>query len=188
MTIAVMECYFLINPVDENDKPIRGYRRRRMHIIWNERQGLHVTEQRLFDQVRMIRKNGWLAELQLADIRKRLMNISDEKNEDPEIYFGEEPLEGTVMVSNIGPIASANDGELLEELKSAIENDLDTELQGFKKVDRSVLREHVQILNIVLVSRVTDNITAKNNLVKACAILIGRKLGLRPSCERRETK
>ena len=57
MNIAVMECYFLSNPVDENDKPIRGYRRR-MHSIWNERQGLHVTEQRLCDQVRMIRKNG----------------------------------------------------------------------------------------------------------------------------------
>ena len=122
MNIAVMECYFLSNPADENDKPIRGYRRR-MHSIWNQRQGLHVTEQRLCDQVRMIRKNGWLTELQLADIKKRLMNISVGKNEDPEIHFGEEPLEETVMVSNNGPMASENilelgdhDRELLEEI------------------------------------------------------------------------
>ena len=36
MNIAVMECYFLSNPVDEDGKPIRGHRRR-MHSIWNER-------------------------------------------------------------------------------------------------------------------------------------------------------
>ena len=50
---------------------------------------LHVTEQRLCDQVRMIRKNGWLTESQLADIRnsQRLVNTRVEKNGDPEIYF-----------------------------------------------------------------------------------------------------
>ena len=37
-------------------------------------------------------------------------------------------------------------------------------------------------------SIVTDNITATNNLVKACAILIGRKLGLKPRCKRIERK
>ena len=35
---------------------------------------------------------------------------------------------------------------------------------------------------------VTDNITATNNLVKACAILIGRKLGLKSSRKRIEAK
>ena len=98
------------------------------------------------------------------------------------------------MVSNNGPMASENilelsdhDRELLEEIKSTIENDLDTELQGFKKVDRSVVREHVQNVNRVLGNIVTDNKTSTNNLVKACAILIGRKLGLKPSRKRRET-
>ena len=99
------------------------------------------------------------------------------------------------MVSNNGPMASANilelsdhDRELLEEIKSTIENDLDTELQGFKNVDRSLLREHVQNVNRVLANIVTDNITATNNLVKVCAILIGRKLGLKPSRKRIEKK
>ena len=64
------------------------------------------------------------------------------------------------------------DGELLEEIGSTIENDLYTELQGFKKVDRAILREHVQNVNRVLGNIVTDNITATNNLVKTCAILI----------------
>lgn len=51
MNVAVMECYFLSEPVDESGKPIRGYRRR-MHKIntWKERQGFNITEQRLCDQ------------------------------------------------------------------------------------------------------------------------------------------
>ena len=47
-----------------------------MHSIWNERQIFHVIE------ARKIRRNGWLAELQLADIRKRLVNASVEEIED----------------------------------------------------------------------------------------------------------
>ena len=44
MNVAVMECYFLSRPFDEEGKPIRGYRKR-MHNLWKERQGLKVTEQ-----------------------------------------------------------------------------------------------------------------------------------------------
>ena len=109
-------------------------------------------------------------------------------NEDHEIYVGEEPVEENDVVNNNGPMASANilelldyDRELLEEAESTIEHDLDTEREGFKKVDRAVLREHVK--NVV-----TDNKAATNNLVKACSILIGRKLGPKPSHKRIETK
>ena len=57
VNIAVVECYFLSKPMDEEGKPLRGYRRR-MHAIWKERCHIVVTEQRLCDQARMIKKNG----------------------------------------------------------------------------------------------------------------------------------
>jgi len=41
---AVMECYYLSNPVDESGKPVRGYRRR-MHNIWKERGLIDISEQ-----------------------------------------------------------------------------------------------------------------------------------------------
>ena len=107
MNIAVMECYFLSNSVDENGKPIRGYRRC-MYSTWTERQSFHVTEQRLCDEARMIRKSGWLAELQLAVIKKRLVNASVEENEENEIYVGEETVEGNDTVNNNDPMASAS--------------------------------------------------------------------------------
>ena len=36
LNTAVMECYFLSRPVDEEGKPVGGYRRS-MHNIWKER-------------------------------------------------------------------------------------------------------------------------------------------------------
>ena len=41
-----------------------------MHNIWKERQDLKVREQRLRDQARMIRMNGWLTELEMNAIKK----------------------------------------------------------------------------------------------------------------------
>ena len=52
MNTVVMECYFLSRPVDEEGKPVRGYRRRICNI-WKERYGTEITEQRLCDQARM---------------------------------------------------------------------------------------------------------------------------------------
>ena len=48
VNVAVMECYFLSRPFDEEGKPIRGFRKQ-MHNIWKERQGLKITEQRFGD-------------------------------------------------------------------------------------------------------------------------------------------
>ena len=80
MNVAVMECYFLSRPFDEEGKSIRGYRKR-MHNIWKERQGLKVTEQKLCDQARMIRMSGWLTELEMNVIKQSIMNENADKND-----------------------------------------------------------------------------------------------------------
>ena len=76
--VAVMECYFLSRPFDEEEKPIRAYRKQ-MHNIWKERQGLISTERRLCDQ--MIRMIGWLTELEMNVIKKSMMNENTNKND-----------------------------------------------------------------------------------------------------------
>ena len=65
-----MECYFLSRPVDEEGKPVRGYRR--MHI-WKERHDTEITEQRLCDQERMIRKNEWITKLELESVCRQVL-------------------------------------------------------------------------------------------------------------------
>ncbi|XP_063599202.1 uncharacterized protein LOC134775604 [Penaeus indicus] len=180
--IAVMECYFLSNPVDENGKPSRGYRRR-MHNIWNERQSFNITEQRLCDQARMIRKNEWLTALELEEIRKRMVNVnfeegvSEEQDVDEAVVEGnstEDDQPGSVLM-NIQELTD-EEREIIEEISSITEHNLDMELQGFKKVERTLLRKHVKEVNNVLGNIVTESISGTNN----CTILIGRKLGLKP--------
>ena len=59
LNTAVMERYFLSRTVDEEGKQIGRYRRR-LYNIWKERYDTEITEQRLSDQARMIRKNEWI--------------------------------------------------------------------------------------------------------------------------------
>ena len=63
---VVMECYFKSKPVNENGVPIREYRQR-MFPIWQE-----STEQRICDQARAIRKNGWLSGLEIEVIKRKI--------------------------------------------------------------------------------------------------------------------
>ena len=79
MNIVVMECFYSADPYDENGVPIRGYRQR-MHREWRERGMFNTIEQRLCDQAS--RKNGWLSEVELEAIRRRLVKQSEEEQQD----------------------------------------------------------------------------------------------------------
>ena len=63
LNTAVMECYFLSRPVDEEGKPVTGYRRR-MHNIWKEQYHTEITDQCLCELARMMRKNEWITKLE----------------------------------------------------------------------------------------------------------------------------
>ena len=104
VNIAVMECYFLSKQMDEEGKPIRGYRKR-MHAIWKERHRMVVTEQRLCDQARMIKKNGWLTNLELEDIKRRVLN--DNICEEGEDTVGEDIGE-SYITENFDPTSIEN--------------------------------------------------------------------------------
>ena len=61
---VVMKCYLKSNPMNENGIPIRGYRKC-MCKVWQEIGPFESTEQRVCDQARAIRKNGWLSEIEI---------------------------------------------------------------------------------------------------------------------------
>ena len=81
MNVAVMECCFLSKPTDANGRPIRGYRRR-MHNFWKERGLPTITEQRLYDQAKVIRKSGWFTTVELEEIRRRIEEDSNNEEWD----------------------------------------------------------------------------------------------------------
>jgi len=69
VNMIVMECFFRSKPFDDEGKQIRGYRQRMMQE-WKKHGIVEITEQRLCDQARAIRKNGWLSDLELENIRR----------------------------------------------------------------------------------------------------------------------
>ena len=75
----VMECYYRSVPSR------RGYRKR-MLDLWREKSMFIVTEQRLVDQSNQIRKRGWLTDLELEEIIRRIEygNVQHEREENRE--------------------------------------------------------------------------------------------------------
>ena len=53
---VVMEFFYRSKPFDEEGKPVRGYRQK-MFREWRDRGLFELTEQRVCDQARAIRKN-----------------------------------------------------------------------------------------------------------------------------------
>ena len=60
-----MECYLLSEP------KIRGYRKRMLSLCLQKAM-LWVSEQRLVDQASTIRRNGWMAELEIEELERKV--------------------------------------------------------------------------------------------------------------------
>ena len=81
LNIVVMECYYRSNPTDENGVPLKGYRQR-MYKEWLQRGPFRdTTEQRICYQARAIRKNGWLTEIELEMIKRRINTTGPHETE-----------------------------------------------------------------------------------------------------------
>ena len=78
-----MECFLRSKLFDDEGKPIRGYRWRLMQE-WKEHGVYEITEQRLCDQARAIRKNGWLSDLELENIWRMIEAESEIVNKNIE--------------------------------------------------------------------------------------------------------
>ena len=52
-----------------------------MHAAWKERGLPKITEQRLCDQARAIRKTEWFTSVELDEIRRRMITVDEELEE-----------------------------------------------------------------------------------------------------------
>ena len=184
MNVAVMECYFLSRPFDEEGKPIRGFRKR-MHNIWKERQGLKVTEQRLCEQARMIRMNEWLTELEMNAIKKNDQNSGNDDNDDQgEATENEcEKLANVFLSFENVEERSEREKMMIKNIIEIAEHNLDEEVNGFKKVDRNSLEDWT-IKEKDILKEIKSDITETNRLIRACAIFVGRKVDLKSNQRR----
>ena len=199
---VAMECFYRSNPFNEEGRPIRGYRQR-MFREWRVRGTFDSTEQRICDQARAIRKNGWLSELELEMIKRKIEdeeqdaggNLEDEAqseivNEETEVRNDQGDAnyqvdDADVIKQDVNE-AETNDveideekGQIVEQLKEKMTEGRTTEGIMFKNVDKKTLRCKTEEVNRVVKFMKTSNITQTNELIRAAGVWVAEQLGLK---------
>ena len=194
--MIVMECFFRSKPFDDEGKPIRGYRQRMMHE-WKKHGVFEINEQRLCDQARAIRKNGWLSDLELENIRRMIETESHIANESTQ-YVEENQTEEDMIrqnkeneeigneaderLNNVAANVEALDEEthhIIDKLNDIITSNRNTDGISFKKIDVKILKQTTAKVNRVIELIETKNITQTNNLIKAAGVWVADQLGLK---------
>ena len=129
-----MKCYYRSKSFDEKGTPVRGYRRR-MHRYWQEGGLFRVTEQRLCDQARAIRKTDWLSDVELEQIRREVVDERQELEEGQQT--SEEQSNDTrvdrVSEESLSDTETDDKGVRGEEITQGDCPDGDEEISGSKK-------------------------------------------------------
>ena len=195
---VVMRCYLKSDPVNENGAPIRGYRKR-MFRIWQEIGPFESTEQRVCDQARAIRKNGWLSEVEI-ELLKRQIEIEDcteviesdsfVENEDTtgdvdNVYVSMQQREmdngnDTVRLLNVDERdgLSEEDELLIAEILEVYRSDEKINV-SFKRANQQQLKNIIKEVNNVMDKIPTSTITETNDLVYAVCVYTAKKLRLK---------
>ena len=153
-----------------------------------------ATEQRVCDQTRAIRKNGWLTGVELKMKKRRINTIGpqetdQEENQGVEDSFPDsDELDARAKLSISINEASEEEIIVVNELKEIY--DLGENAEGiiFKKVDFKKLHAAVRRVNNVLRFFETSNITETNNLIVASSVWVSRQLGLKKAKRDDKTK
>ena len=140
--------------------------------------------------------NWWLTELKMNVMKKSMTNENAENNDqnmgsddDDQGEAKENEYKDLVNVlQNNVTLSFENVEGMSEEEKIMIKNIIEIdehnllkEVNGFKKVDRNLLKDWTIKVNAILKEIKSGNITGTKRLIKACAIFAGKKVGLKPN-------
>ena len=121
-----------------------------------ERDLPNITEQRLCDQARAIRKDEWFTSVELDEIRRRVTTVDEELEEQDAASIDPEPEQVDELNGDINVQITDNDTRNDEE-KQMINDILEIMRSeplwngaGFKRVDRKVLVEWTKKVNRVV--------------------------------------
>ena len=158
-----MECFYRSKPFDKEGKPVRGYRQR-MFREWRDRGLFESKEQRVCDQARAIRKNGWLLQLELEAIKRQVEDeFQGEFGEDDptevETVENEDTAENEAMVENeVEPVAE----EIVnvEEVNNNVTDSADDTRHTLNDEHRKIVE---RLNEIMLKGKTSDGIKTKRN-------------------------
>ena len=173
--INAMECFYLSQPER------RGYMKRMLQL-WKERRLFDATDQRLADQVRVIRRKGLMSDLELEEIRNRVLNIPPAAGiENSHIEEQERPSEANVSNNTDGmiqtgdneDIPTSEETEIIEKLKEKIDS-ITTKrtMPRVKKIPRDKIKRETEKVNRAMGFVDTTDIGGTNDLIYAGAHVV----------------
>ena len=157
------------------------------------------TEQHVCDQVRAIRKNGWLPELELEAIKRQ---VEDEPQ--GELCTEQDvTVEAETVETDAGRVEEEmndaencigdTEGDLSEEHLTTVEQLKEIMVEGragdgimFKKVDKKVLKVETDRITEAIKYLKSKNITETNNLIRAASVWVSERIGLKKAEHRKQ--
>ena len=165
------------------------------NAVLKERGLPKITERRLCDQARAIRKNEWFTCVELDEARRRMTTVDEELEEQDAGCIDSEPEQVDELIGDVNVQITDNDTRNNEErqmIKDILEIMRSGQVwngAGFKRVDRTVLAEWMKKVIRVVSQIQTTNITDTNKFINATANYIVRQVGLKMGgCERKGSK
>ena len=163
---------------------------------WKEHGVFEITKQRLCDQARGIRKNGWLSDLEFENIRRMIDAESKIVNESIENVEEDQTERDVVRKSEGNEQIGDDSDETLNNVATNGKTDKETQVViaqlnktlavgkntdgiSLNKVDMNTLNETTAKVNRVIELIETKNITQTNNLIKAAGVWVADQLGLK---------
>ena len=142
---------------------------------WKEHGVFEITEQRLCDQARTIRKKGWLSDVEENQTERGIVRAS-EGNE----QIGDDSDE---KIYNVAANVETLDEEtqlIIAQLNEILVGGRNTDGISFKKVDMNTLNRTTAKVNRRVIELIeTKNITQTNNFIKAAGVWVAGQLGLK---------
>lgn len=176
--IKLMECYFKSDPTK------LGYRQR-FYDIYKEEGGYDVTEQNLADRARYINKNRrLLTPVELEEIKRRVTSttteqidelIHDEVTENEREDITAEVEDNEHMVLSVEETIVKD--EILQVMEALRDEDKRTRLPKLKRMNRGKVAKETAVVNKVIGTIVTRNITEINDLIYAGAKVVAQRMG-----------
>ena len=144
--------------------------------IWREIGTSEITEQRLVDQARVIRRNEWLTEGELEEIRRNILTQRDgeESQEINDIPVTEERIQNeshpmdpseTEILVRVETKITDKARLTTDELKPLMIRNETEEYLPSKKVDQRKLRDLTKKMNAVIRHTETDDVTQRNKKI-----------------------
>ena len=159
---------------------------KRMHQIWKDRGLFSTTDQRIADQVRVIKRIGLMSDLEMEEIQQRVTTTPPNAEIQTTVNEHVEPVEeiveneSTVEIIEtpiVRPRPSEEQREIIIGLKNIIEGlEQKREMPKLKNIPKDKIRKETGIINQAIGYIDTDDIGGTNDLIYAGARLVLERL------------